>query len=148
VERRQTLPDRWFVLTGPESIDDVRRLPRDTGVLVLPGLSPRDLREVRRAAVLRRLSLIMERPGAPLRVHNMRELRRALGAQTTLILISPLYTTRSHPDWKPLPSMRAATLARLAGRRAIALGGMDARRYAKIARLGFIGWAGISAFRT
>jgi thiamine-phosphate pyrophosphorylase len=148
VERRQRLPDRWFVLTGSESLDDVRRLPRDTGVLVLPGLSPRDLREVRRAAVLRRLSLIMERPGAPLRVHNMRELRRALGAQTTLILISPLYTTRSHPDWKPLPRMRAATLARLAGRRAIALGGMNARRYAKIAPLGFIGWAGISAFRT
>jgi hypothetical protein len=44
--------------------------------------------------------------------------------------------------------MRAATLARLAGRRAIALGGMDARRYANIAQLGFIGWAGILAFRT
>jgi len=148
VERRQTLPVRWFVLTGPESLDVLRRLPRDTGVLVLPGLSPRDLREVRRAAMLRRLSLIMERPGAPLRVHSMRELRRVLGAQAPLILISPLYPTRSHPDWKPLSRMRAATLARLAGRRAIALGGMDARRYAKIARLGFIGWAGILAFRT
>lgn len=44
--------------------------------------------------------------------------------------------------------MRAAALARLAGRGLIALGGMDARRYATIARLGFDGWAGIDAFRT
>jgi hypothetical protein len=44
--------------------------------------------------------------------------------------------------------MRSAALARLAGRRAIALGGMNRERYAKIAPLGFIGWAGISAFRT
>jgi hypothetical protein len=43
--------------------------------------------------------------------------------------------------------MRAAAFARLAQRRLIALGGMDAQRYAKIAPLGFIGWAGISAFR-
>jgi hypothetical protein len=44
--------------------------------------------------------------------------------------------------------MRAAALARLAGRNAIALGGMSRRRYAKIAALGFTGWAGIDAFRT
>jgi hypothetical protein len=44
--------------------------------------------------------------------------------------------------------MRAAAFARLAKRRAIALGGMDAQRYARLAQLGFIGWAGISAFRT
>lgn len=148
MERRQTLPVSWFVLTGPESLDVLRRLPRDTGVLVLPGLSPRDLRAVRRAARTRRLSLIMEQPGAPLRVHSMRELRKALGNPAPLIFVSPLNVTRSHPDWEPLPRMRAATLARLAGRRAIALGGMDARRYAKITPLGFIGWAGISAFRT
>jgi thiamine-phosphate pyrophosphorylase len=44
--------------------------------------------------------------------------------------------------------MRAAALARLAGRRLIALGGMDARKFARIENLGFRGWAGISAFRT
>jgi hypothetical protein len=42
--------------------------------------------------------------------------------------------------------MRAAALARLAGRRLFALGGLDAKRYATLARLGFIGWAGISAW--
>lgn len=148
MKRRQTLPARWFVLTGRESLEDLRQLPPGTGALVLPGLPPRSLLDVRRVARTRRLWLVLELSGVPLRVHNMGELRRALGAQTPLILISPLYRTRSHPDWVPLPRMRAATLARLAGRQAIALGGMDARRYAKVAPLGFIGWAGISAFRT
>jgi hypothetical protein len=44
--------------------------------------------------------------------------------------------------------MRAAALARLGRGEIFALGGMNRRRYAKIAPLGFIGWAGISAFRT
>jgi hypothetical protein len=44
--------------------------------------------------------------------------------------------------------MRAAAFARLARRKLLALGGMDEKRYAQVARLGFIGWAGISAFRT
>jgi len=43
--------------------------------------------------------------------------------------------------------MRSAALAALADRRLIALGGMNQKRYSKVAPLGFIGWAGISAFR-
>jgi membrane protein DedA with SNARE-associated domain len=42
--------------------------------------------------------------------------------------------------------MRAATLARLADRRAIALGGMDQRRFARVQALGFAAWAGISTW--
>jgi thiamine-phosphate pyrophosphorylase len=42
--------------------------------------------------------------------------------------------------------MRAAALVRLAGRNAIALGGMDARRFRLVRRLGFQGWAGIGAW--
>jgi thiamine-phosphate pyrophosphorylase len=80
------------------------------------------------------------------RVHNVRELRRALAARVPLILLSPIFATRSHPEWKPLPRMRAAALARLAGRRAIALGGMNRRRFKVIEKLGFIGWAGIDAW--
>jgi hypothetical protein len=41
-----------------------------------------------------------------------------------------------------------SALARLAKRRLLALGGMNPKRYAAVERLGFIGWAGISAFRT
>jgi thiamine-phosphate pyrophosphorylase len=69
-------------------------------------------------------------------------------ALTPLIFLSPIHPTRSHPEWRALPRMRAAALARLGRRRLFALGGMNPKRYAKIARLGFIGWAGISAFRT
>jgi thiamine-phosphate pyrophosphorylase len=81
-------------------------------------------------------------------VHNISELRQALSRGTGLILLSPLYATRSHPDWKPLPRMRAAALVRLAGRELVALGGMDEQRFRRIRRLGFSSWAGISAFRT
>jgi thiamine-phosphate pyrophosphorylase len=94
------------------------------------------------------LTIVAEQGRSAARVHNSRELRRALLARPRMILVSPVHPTGSHPEWKPLSRMRAAALARLAKRRAVALGGMDARRYAKIARLGFIGWAGISAFRT
>jgi thiamine-phosphate pyrophosphorylase len=96
----------------------------------------------------RGLTIIVEQPRSASRVHDGHELRQALLVRSELILVSPIHPTRSHPDWKPLPRMRAATLAGLAGRRAVALGGMNARRYAKIAPLGFIAWAGISAFRT
>jgi thiamine-phosphate pyrophosphorylase len=78
----------------------------------------------------------------------MRELRKAMAARTQLIMLSPIFETATHPDWQPIPRMRAATLARLGGRKLVALGGMDARRYARVARLGFCGWAGVSAFRT
>lgn len=80
------------------------------------------------------------------RVHNLTELRRALLDRAPLILLSPIFATASHPDWVPIPRMRAAAYARLAKRRLIALGGMDERRFAHIAPLGFVGWAGISAW--
>jgi thiamine monophosphate synthase len=44
--------------------------------------------------------------------------------------------------------MRAAALARLGRRNLFALGGMNARRFARVKELGFQGWAGITAFRT
>jgi thiamine monophosphate synthase len=42
--------------------------------------------------------------------------------------------------------MRAASLARLGKRKLVALGGMTEERYRQVAHLGFIGWAGISAW--
>ena len=146
--RRQTLPKRWFIVTGEVGLPDLRALSHDCGLLLLPDVTPSLRTELKRVARNRRFLLLEEKDGAPLRVHNMHELRRALARQSPVILISPIHRTTSHPDWQPMPRMRAATLARLADRKAIALGGMDARRYAKIAPLGFIGWAGISAFRT
>ena len=142
--RQMSLPRRWFILEGaigPETRAILRRLPRHAGVLVLEKAS---LAEARRLTSSRNLVIAGDDAA---RVHNLRELRRALLRRTSLILLSPLYPTSSHPDWPALPRLRAAALARLGGRRLIALGGMDARKFKRVERLGFQGWAGISAWR-
>ena len=150
--RRQT--EQWLI--ADERLGDrlwpiVRTLPRGSGVIVLY----RELPQRERRKILRRLRrtderlrIVDEASGRAVRVHNIRELRQALLARTPMILLSPLYPTASHPDWQPMPRLRAAALARLAGRKLIALGGMNARRFSRIERLGFQGWAGIDAFRT
>jgi thiamine-phosphate pyrophosphorylase len=148
--RQREWPRQWLIVdrTTPEAAwRTIRSLPRGTGVILLERFPSRGWRRIRNIAGHRQLALVAEHPRAAARVHSQRELTRALLTRTPLILISPVYKTSSHPNWKPLPRMRAAALARLAGRQAIALGGMNQERYAKIAQLGFIAWAGISAFR-
>ncbi len=148
--RRQTMPEQWLIIgtrLDKALWSAVRTLKRRSGVLVISDLAPKDRRRLRQLARLRGFTVVVEKTGAAARVHNLRELRQALLRRTPLILLSPLYRTRSHPDWPPLPRMRAAALARLAKRTALALGGMDARRFRQDRRLGFVGWAGISAFR-
>ena len=147
--RRQTGPEQWLIADlrlGAELWPALRRLARGSGVLLLRKLDAGEWRRIRHLARLRHLTVIDD--ASAVRVHDLRELSRALSRRGPLILISPIHATRSHPDWIPMPRMRAAALARLTGRKAIALGGMNAQRYARIARLGFIGWAGIEAFRT
>ena len=148
MSRRQTIPKQWLIIVDRPDWRAVRRLPRRAGVLVLGQLTAADARKLRTVARLRSLSVTYERPRTSARVHGTGELRRAMLRRVPLILLSPIYPTQSHPDWPALPRMRAATWARLAGRRAIALGGMNQQRFAKIAPLGFSSWAGISAFRT
>ena len=149
MKRGQSLPESWLILDRELDEEAVSRMPRGGGVLALGALGETKRRRLRVVARQSGLTLLFEdwRTGAA-RVHNQRELTRALLNRAPLILISPIHRTISHPDWKPLSRMRAAALAKLAGRRGVALGGMDAKRYAKIAQLGFIGWAGISAWRT
>ena len=145
--RRQTIPSQWLIVAGPDDMHTVRRLPRGSGVLLLEPLSGKDMRRLRHLAQHRGLTVVRDGREA-IRVHNGQELSRALLARKPLILLSPLCPTGSHPDWAPIPRMRAAAMARLARRRLFALGGMDSRKFARISRLGFQGWAGISAFRT
>lgn len=148
MSRRQTIPEQWLIIeagTG-ERLRKVRRLPRGSGVLFLCRLIPSEGRWLRSLAHLRRLTVLHEGARTAVRVHNIGELRRALLRRAPLILLSPLYPTRSHTDWRPFPRMRAAALARLASRKVIALGGMDERRFRLVRDLGFVGWAGISAW--
>jgi thiamine-phosphate pyrophosphorylase len=144
---RQSLPEQWLIIDTHLSESALRGLERGSGVLVLGELSSKERRRLRILARHREVVIASEGRIAA-RVHNIGELRRALLRRTPLILLSPLHPTTSHPDWRPLPRMRAAALARLSGRRLLALGGMDARKYARVKDLGFQGWAGISAFRT
>lgn len=149
MKRRQTIPEQWLIVDRTFDRDlwnRVRMLPRGSGVLILGRADAREWRRLRRLAGLRSLTLATERAGTAARVHNSRELTAAMLRRTGLILLSPIYRTRSHPEWQPLPRMRAASLARLGGRRLLALGGMNPSRFVRIAPLGFVGWAGISAW--
>lgn len=76
--------------------------------------------------------------------HNLREIRRAERRGADLIFLSPVYSTSSHPDAKPLGPHRFAALARQTSVPVIALGGMDERRFRTLR--GAYGWAGIDAF--
>ena len=157
MDRRQTRPPQQWLIVD-ERLEDqlwaaMKRLPPGHGVLVLyHGIPKRErqhlLTRLRRIAQARQLMVVDEANGEAARVHSVRELRRALLAHTPLILLSPLFPTRTHPGWRPIPRMRAAALARLGRRRLLALGGMDARRFRQVQPLGFRGWAAIDAFRT
>ena len=151
--RRQTsIPRQWLIADerlGDDLWGALNRLPRGSGVLVLHSELSKGRRadliaKVRRIAGRRGLLVVDEAAGQTARVHNLRELTKASGAP--FIFLSPMFPTRSHPDWPPLPRMRAATLARLAKRPLIALGGMNERRFRTVAALGFAGWAGIDAW--
>lgn len=148
---RQIIPRRWLIIVGepgPPHWAAVARLPRGSGVLLLLRPGAKSSRRLRQIASARGLTALLEQPRTAARVHNQHELTSALLRRPRLILVSPIHPTPSHPERRPLPRMRAATLATLASRAATALGGMNPQRYSKIAPLGFIGWAGISAFRT
>lgn len=71
--------------------------------------------------------------------HNRREIMATAAAD--LILLSPLFPTRSHPGAPALGRARFAALARLARAPLIALGGV--RRSDRLHGLGAYGWAAI-----
>ena len=142
---------QWFIIdagASDASWRTIQRLPRGSGLLIVGPAQERLSPRLRLLARQHGLRIETERSRRAIRVHDMRELRRALLRRILLILLSPIHPTRTHPDWKPIPRMRAAAMTRLAKRRLIALGGMDARRFARVEPLGFQAWAGISAFRT
>lgn len=144
MHRRQNLPRQWLFTDermGDELWPALRRMPPGSGVVVR---DPKLEKRIRRIARARGLLVLGEAEVA--RVHNSAELRRALSRNAPLIFVSSLHPTRSHSGREPVPRMRAATLARLAGGRAFALGGMDAKRFAAVQRLGFAGWGAIDAW--
>jgi thiamine-phosphate pyrophosphorylase len=154
MRRRQSLPEQWLITDpriGHRLLAEVRRLPVGSGIILrhhhLPrGERARLLASVRRIARARRLLVVEEGAGGAARVHDAREIVRARLGGAAILLLSPLFQTRTHPGAPALPRMRAAALARLAGLPLLALGGVDERRFRKVKALGFEGWAGIDAW--
>ena len=76
--------------------------------------------------------------------HNLRETRAAERARATLIFVSPVFETRSHPGGRTLGPVRFAMLARSTRLPVVALGGMNSKRARQLA--GAYGWAAIDAW--
>lgn len=79
-------------------------------------------------------------------VHTIQEAENAREEGASLVFVSPVRTTRSHPGASALGKPLALQIARAAGVPAVALGGMNARTSAGLRRDGFYGWAGIDAW--
>lgn len=79
-------------------------------------------------------------------VHNLAEAHHARDEGADLVFVSPVHETRSHPDAKPLSRDAARRIVRSVGCPAIALGGMDARKFLRAEKDGFHGWAAIDAW--
>ena len=170
---RQPLPRLWLMTDermGEGLWDALARLPRGSGVIFRHYRTAhrRALFE-RMRAVARRRGLVLLLAGTPreavgwradgahgrsphlsasrplLRTapaHDARELTRA---RAHAVLVSPVFATRSHPGTRSLGPLRFGLLARRTGTPLIALGGMDARRFGRVAPLGAYGWAAIDS---
>ncbi len=77
-------------------------------------------------------------------IHSLEEAEATARIGASLVFVSPVFATRSHPDATALGPDHAKRLADAVGVPAIALGGMSARRFAELE--GFYGWAGIDAW--
>lgn len=146
------------------------RLPRGAGVIFRHYSLPDALRRAlfaRISQVARRRGLVLIRAGStPFRgeqgahnqgtrqrrglrthaAHNAREVVAARRQGADVVLISPVFPTRSHRDAPALGVVRAIALARMVPGKAIALGGVNVRRFARLRRGGFIGYAAIDAW--
>lgn len=164
-------PDRWLMTDerqGEALWRALERLPRGGGIVFRHHATPTTERArlfARVAAVARRRGLVLVRAGAPRfrgergrhgrrgpglvtwPAHTRREAIAAVRAGATLVFVSPVFATRSHPGARALGPLRAAAIARGLPVAAIALGGVDERRYHRRLRaLGFAGYAAIDAW--
>jgi len=75
--------------------------------------------------------------------HDLREIRAGERRRADLILLSPLFPTRSHPGARALGSLAFAKLARATCLPVIALGGVHRQDRRRLQSLGAHGWAAI-----
>jgi len=166
---RQTLPALWLLSDARNDAlleEALRRLPRGSGLIFRHYHLPEPDRRARFARLAR---LCRQRgdwlvlagteqaarrwraqasygpptaaPGLRLATaHSLREVGRANRTGAALVLLSPVFPTRSHPGALHLGPLRFQLLARRALCPVVALGGMDRRR---ARQLRGYGWAAI-----
>ena len=78
--------------------------------------------------------------------HSLEQARAANEAGASLIFLSPIQMTRSHPGRLSMPDEEVRRILALLEVPCIALGGMNRERFARIEQDGFYGWAGIDAW--
>lgn len=171
---RQPLPRAWLVTDerqGDGLLPALERLPFGSGILFrhysLDDRRRRALFLEIRAIARRRAHLMLlagsatqarswgadgwhgKGRGAGLHsasVHNLAELRAAERAGASLLFVSPVYPTRSHPH---APVLGPSGFSRLTHRTqlpAIALGGVNRERARRLMALGAYGWAAVDAW--
>lgn len=168
---RSTLPSLWL-MTDERLGDDLwtalDALPRGGGVVFRHYATPPAERRalfVQVAKVARRNRLVLVLAGSARLgradgrhgrdatrtsglktwpAHSRAEALAGMRAGAGLLFVSPVFRTRSHPGEPTLGPVKAATILRGIKTPAIALGGMDARRFRTLK--GFYGWAAIEAW--
>lgn len=172
--RHPPLPTLWLMTDERigDVVKAVESLPRGSGIVFRHHATPLAERRklfdaVRAIALRRRLILILaDTPsrarnwgadgahhrstlqGAGLRtvaIHNARELHLARRIGADLMFVSPVFSTRSHPDARTLGPVRLGLLVGRSRHAVVALGGMDARKFRRLQGLGLHGWAAIDA---
>jgi thiamine-phosphate pyrophosphorylase len=149
----------------------LERLPRGEGVIFRHyGVAGRRALFLRVQAIARRRRLLLLLAGPPtlavawradgfygddrhrpprrapikaMSAHSRTELVTAARSGATLVLLSPVFDTRSHPATRGLGRVRFASLARRSAIPVIALGGMNAGRARSVTAYG---WAAIDAW--
>ena len=78
--------------------------------------------------------------------HSIQEAKTAWDAGASLIFLSPIFPTWSHPHAAPMAWDEVRAIVDASPVPVIALGGMDRARFAEVTDVGFYGWAGIDAW--
>ncbi|MDF0488069.1 thiamine phosphate synthase [Sphingomonas sp. H39-1-10] len=168
---RHPVPTLWLMTDerlGDGMWDAVGRLPRGAGIVFRHYATPLPERRALFSSlsrIARRRGLVLLRAGderlaghergvhngraanlSTRSAHTRREALAACHMGAAAIFVSPVFATRSHPGAPALGPLRAAAIGRGLGVPVIALGGMNARRFARLRALGFHGWAAIDAW--
>lgn len=169
----RALPKIWLMTDerqGEALFDALARLPKGAGVIFRHHATPPAERRAlfeRVLRIARRKRLLLILAGTPryavgwradgnhgrsphrgrirtAPAHNAREIVAAERAGADLILLSPVFATRSHPAARALGRIRFNALAHGAKHPVVALGGMTAERARSLK--GNYGWAAIDAW--